>query len=697
MVDENKVKVVCETDYQTKGCNETIDLDGRDSYQHEIILMADNNETKYTLNIQKNQTVNSNQTTNSNQTINSNENINPNQNINFNQSSNSIKNKELKITSIDGNPKEWTNKDVKIKVNASAKEGIDSYSFDGGITWQKENYQIISENKTLKIMVKDKAGQTTQSEEVKITKIDKEKPQVQLVKSSATNKEVTLTVSITDNLSGGEQISFNDGSYLKSKTYKARKEGTYSVKVKDKAGNVSDKSTISIQKSDFAESRGETKKTFTLTFDANGATISQNSVSCTTTGNSCQVTLPTITKNGAAIEGWGTSADSKTVQYKSGERVTISKNQKLYAITYKIFTATFNANGASSIGSKSSSCTAYNKNLSCNVTMPTITRSGGSVIGWNRTSSATKPTMKVGETLTLNANVIYYAITYKTLTATFSNASDTATKFSYSSDSCTIYNTTKSCSIQFPYVTRNGKTIMGFSTVKGDSNPPYTPTSTTGISKNTTFYVRTGTVRGSGITRNPYGTKNLTGIKNAPNKTIVIEYDKSCSSSVDSFVTALKNIYAKTPYIFRIHKVFLLNDSNYKATNSDSPNSSGVQHGIPQAQAIDIKCSDLSSYNDRESILVHELAHAMDGYYQIQNSSKKLMNSDFASLYNAYKNKSTFGDYSKTNQTEFFAEIYRYYYYTYLSSNNSYYKLSSYPKDVKKKLEQYINIAKSKW
>lgn len=705
MVDEDELEIVCETDYDAKGCWEKINLNGQNSYHHEIVLMAENKETKYILNIQKNEQIaDSSQSTNNKEpqvqepSKQEPQTQKPQVQETPKQEDSDNKNRKLKILSIEGNPRDWTNRNVRIKVNAESSEGIDSYSFDGGLTWQKESSKTISSNTTLKVMVKDKTGMTTSSREVKVSKIDKVKPTVSLIKSSATNREVTLKATSSDDLSGIEGISFNNNSYSNRDTLKIRSTGTYSVKVKDRAGNVSEVSSISVQKTDFAENRGETKKTYTLTLDANGATISQNSVSCTTTGESCQVTLPTISKNGYNILGWGTSSTSKTAQYKSGEKVTISKNQILYAITYKTLTATFNKNGATSVGSNSLSCTLYNKNTNCTVKMPSITRSGGSVIGWNRAASSDRPTMKVGETLTLNSNVTYYAITYKVIKATYTRdtkETDKVVTLSKSSDNCNLYNTQTACNVTLPSITARGKTIMGiYKSGQSRDNPPYKPTQTVSISSNTTFYARTGTVRGYGIVRNPYGVDEITGIKNAPNQKIIIEYDKECSSTLGSYKTALKNIYNKAPYLFRVNKIFLLNNTNYAKTNSDNPNSVGMQHGIPQGQAIDIKCQYFKDYVSRESTLVHELAHSMDGYYVLQKNT--LMNPKFSDLYTKYKSKSTFSSYSKTNTLEFFAEIYRHYYYTYLSSNNSGYKIV-YPNDVKARLESYINSAKSQW
>ncbi|MEI3508601.1 MAG: InlB B-repeat-containing protein [Bacilli bacterium] len=69
----------------------------------------------------------------------------------------------------------------------------------------------------------------------------------------------------------------------------------------------------------------------------------------------------------------------------------VSANTTYYAVTKSTsaYTATFNTNGATSVGSSSLSCYRYNGASSCNVTAPSITRSGFTIIGWNTTASAT--------------------------------------------------------------------------------------------------------------------------------------------------------------------------------------------------------------------------------------------------------------------------------------------------------------------
>ena len=80
------------------------------------------------------------------------------------------------ITSIEGNPSEWTKENVTLKVNASDNlSGLapKAYSFDGGTTWQTENTKEYTENTSnIEIQVRDKAGNIS-TQIVNITKITK--------------------------------------------------------------------------------------------------------------------------------------------------------------------------------------------------------------------------------------------------------------------------------------------------------------------------------------------------------------------------------------------------------------------------------------------------------------------------------------------------------------------------------------------
>lgn len=107
----------------------------------------------------------------------------------------------------------------------------------------------------------------------------------------------------------------------------------------------------------------------------------------------------------------------------------------------KTFTATFKLNGAGSISGSTISCTTSHGDNTCNIKTPIITRNGYTIVGWNTSSSATSAAVGANSTVTLNGNKTYYAITKKSVTASF-NLNGNITK-----KSCNIYNTKSSCAV----------------------------------------------------------------------------------------------------------------------------------------------------------------------------------------------------------------------------------------------------------
>ena len=84
------------------------------------------------------------------------------------------------ITSVTGNPSDWTKKDVTLTVSASDGEsGLAdlAYSFDGGATWQASASKTYTSNTNgIVIKVRDKVGNISTHSTINITKIDKTGP-----------------------------------------------------------------------------------------------------------------------------------------------------------------------------------------------------------------------------------------------------------------------------------------------------------------------------------------------------------------------------------------------------------------------------------------------------------------------------------------------------------------------------------------
>ena len=242
--------------------------------------------------------------------------------------------------------------------------------------------------------------------------------------------------------------------------------------------------------------------TLTAKYNANGASLSSTSnQTCTLAATyngtaqatSCTVTAPTITRSGYTIIGYNTSASSTSNNSSyntSSKALTLTSsnnNSTWYAITSKGVTATFNANGATSIGSTSQSCTMYNTSASCNITTPSITRSGFTITGWGTSASATSAAVKVNTSVAISSNITYYAVTSKVVTVTYNKGSNVSSIGS-TSGTCTIQNSATNCQVTLPTITPStGYSSVGWSTTNGATTGTTAGSKIT-LSSNATYY-----------------------------------------------------------------------------------------------------------------------------------------------------------------------------------------------------------------
>ncbi|MCQ2523031.1 MAG: hypothetical protein MJ123_01715 [Lachnospiraceae bacterium] len=168
---------------------------------------------------------------------------------------NNIDRKNPSIKNISKNTANWTNGDVKITVSASDAESMiapSGYSFDGGRTFISSNSFNVKANSTIEVQVKDNAGNIASSS-VNVSNIDKEAPTIIVNKdrNNWTNKDIRLSVSASDNLSGisDKGYSFNGRGFSSNSEFSISSNGKYSIKVKDRAGNVSEE-TVEINNID---------------------------------------------------------------------------------------------------------------------------------------------------------------------------------------------------------------------------------------------------------------------------------------------------------------------------------------------------------------------------------------------------------------------------------------------------------------
>jgi len=144
----------------------------------------------------------------------------------------------------------YTNKPVRVTVTASDETALDNtaYSFDNGVTWQKENYKEYAANTQLpanRIQVKDAAGNiTTYNQAVIISNIDTSAPQITgIIPAAVGNYAVSLTVEAKDNAAlAAQPYSFDGGN-----TWQVSSRKIYTsivnvpantICVRDAAGNI---------------------------------------------------------------------------------------------------------------------------------------------------------------------------------------------------------------------------------------------------------------------------------------------------------------------------------------------------------------------------------------------------------------------------------------------------------------------------
>lgn len=193
-------------------------------------------------------------------------------------------------------------------------------------------------------------------------------------------------------------------------------------------------------------------KSYTVTWNANGGTVSPASVS--KTHGSTLGTLPTPTRAATAeysytFAGWFTAASGGT---QISSTTTVTRNVTYYAhwtATKRSYTATFNSNGGST-PSPSSITKEYNTALG---TLPTCSRTGYTFLGWYTASSGGT---KISTTTVVTKDITYYAQwSINSYTLTFNPNGGTVTPTSkdleYNSAYGTLPTPTRASDAQYTY------------------------------------------------------------------------------------------------------------------------------------------------------------------------------------------------------------------------------------------------------
>ena len=237
----------------------------------------------------------------------------------------------------------------------------------------------------------------------------------------------------------------------------------------------------------------------TVKFEKNGSSsIENSSLNCYryNGSNICSILLPKITAaSGFSVIGWGSSAASTSAVGNPGQQISLSKNTTYYAITKSInpYTATFEKNGSSNVGSSSLGCHRYNGAKNCSITMPKITpASGFNVVGWSNVKDSLVSGATVGQKVNLTSSIKYYAITKSTNYSTIKFEKNGSSSIGNNSLNCYRYNGSSECKLTLPKITaKSGFSVIGWSKNKNATSKEASVGQTINANANTTYYAIT--------------------------------------------------------------------------------------------------------------------------------------------------------------------------------------------------------------
>jgi Listeria/Bacterioides repeat len=221
--------------------------------------------------------------------------------------------------------------------------------------------------------------------------------------------------------------------------------------------------------------------TYTVTYNANGATGGSVPVDSTAYSSGATVKVPgntgSLTRSGYSFAGWNTKADGSGTSYLAGATFSIANaGMILYAqwSIIPIYTVTYNANGATG-GSVPVDSTAYQSDTTIKILGNTgsLTRAGYSFTGWNTKADGSGTSYNAGATFFIaNADLTLYAQWIKAYSVTYD--ANGATGGSVPVDSVAYQNgTTVKVLGNTGSLTRTGYSFSGWNTTADGSGTSY--------------------------------------------------------------------------------------------------------------------------------------------------------------------------------------------------------------------------------
>lgn len=360
----------------------------------------------------------------------------------------------------------------------------------------------------------------------------------------------------------------------------------------------------------------------------------------------------------------------------------------------------FYANGA-----KVSKSTVYctPKAGVCQVTAPTIKRSGYKIIGWGTEGSATNAVFQPGQKINVYKNASYYAITKKTYTATFQSSGLEYIK--HKKLTCNVYNKDKNCTIILPKYEKQGVYNSYWSSVKLPSTNLSGKTwksayfnsvlSTYKLTKDTTFYPNfnpTSHKDKKGKIAHDVKYKNLKIHSTENIGKTTFEFESGISNYViNDHVNSLKKVYKQMPWMFNNGKIFVVTEKTYDINAaSDMYVMQKINNNYFVAEMME------GSYILDDSSILFVLADVWDNYYYGTFGSHIYELNNFNNFYNKLINNKTID--KTTSKAEWFEYMVVNYYRIILKNDpDGYWNVNkelsySEEKTLKKLIEEYAAL-----
>ena len=192
----------------------------------------------------------------------------------------------------------------------------------------------------------------------------------------------------------------------------------------------------------------------------------------------------TLTRSGYYFMGWATTKAATTAQYKTGDRISVSKDTTLYAVWKAAapakFKLSFDRNGGSGNAPAAKLVTSGTK---VTIAKCSISRTGFYFMGWSTTRGGAVA-YKSGSSLTITKDTVLYAV-WKKITCTLRfdrNGGSGNAPAKTSKDYGTKVTVPKSS------VNREGYYFLGWSTTRGATTAKYKSGSVITLTDNVTLY-----------------------------------------------------------------------------------------------------------------------------------------------------------------------------------------------------------------